>query len=412
MPSHAPRRALLLVLDSLGVGGAADAAAFGDAGADTLGHLAAARPLDLPHLERLGLGAAAHAATGVWPAGFLRRVGFTAAYGCCDEQSAGKDTPSGHWEMAGLPVDFDWGLFPAGPPSFPEALLDGLIERAGLPGVLGDCALSGTTILEQLGDEHIATGKPIVYTSADSVMQIAAHEEHFGLERLYGVCEIARELVDVYRIGRVIARPFVGADGVFERTLGRRDWTTPPHAPTLLDVLADSGRAVVGIGKIHDIFAGRGVTQSFKGGRNEGVHEATQDAWKHAPDGALVFSNFVDFDQLFGHRRDVEGYARALETFDAWLPALEAALRPGDLAVITADHGCDPTWPGTDHTRERVPLLCFGPDVEAQPLGVRATFADIGQTIAAWLGVRPLPHGRAMDLGPSRGAVDCGPESP
>ncbi len=391
-------RALVLVLDSLGVGGARDAAAFGDEGADTLGHLAAARPLTLPNLERLGLGAAAHAATGRWPAGFERREGFEAAYGCCDEVSVGKDTPSGHWEMAGLPVDFAWGLFPPGPPSFPAEFVARLVSRADVPGILGDCAMSGTTILERLGDESIATGKPIVYTSADSVVQIAAHEQHFGLERLYALCEIARDLVDEYRVGRVIARPFVGGGGAFERTVRRRDWTTPPHAATLLDRLAEAGRDVIGVGKIRDIFAGRGITEAHKGGRNEGVFEATKRAWQSAPDGALVFSNFVDFDSLYGHRRDVAGYARALETFDAWLPALEGLLREGDLAVISADHGCDPTWRGTDHTRERVPALCFGPGITPQALGVRTSFADIGQTLAAWLGIAALPHGRAMPL--------------
>lgn len=391
-------RALLLVLDSCGVGGAHDAEAFGDVGADTLGHVAAARQLALPHLERLGLGAAAHAATGRWPAGFHRRDGFTGAYGCCDEVSAGKDTPSGHWEMAGLPVDFAWGMFPPGPPSFPSALLEPLIERARLPGVLGNEAKSGTTILDELGAEHIATGKPIVYTSADSVFQIAAHEAHFGLKRLYEVCEIARELVDAWRIGRVIARPFVGAPGSFERTVGRRDWTTPPHAPTLLDALQDAGHEVTGVGKVSDIFAGRGIGTSHKGGRNDGVFAATMAAWAEAGDGALVFSNFVDFDSLYGHRRDVEGYAQALETFDGWLPEIEAALRPGDVCLITADHGCDPTWKGTDHTRERVPVLGFGPGVLPHALGVRPTLADIGQTIATWLGIPALAHGRAMGI--------------
>ncbi len=391
-------RALLLVLDSLGVGGAKDAAAFGDEGADTLGHIAAARLLRLPNLERLGLGASAHAATGRWPAGFAQREGFEGAYGCCDEASVGKDTPSGHWEMTGLPVDFAWGHFPPGPPSFPEELIDALVERARLPGVLGNRAASGTVIMAELGEEHVATGKPIVYTSADSVFQIAAHEEHFGLERLYAVCEVARELVDAYRVGRVIARPFVGEPGAYERTVHRRDWTTPPHGPTLLDVLEDAGRTVIGVGKIHDIFAGRGCTIVHKGGGNESVFDATRAAWEEAPDGALVFSNFVDFDSHYGHRRDLEGYARALEAFDARLPELEVLLGPGDVAVITADHGCDPTWAGSDHTRERVPLVAFGPDIAPGPVGVRETFADIGQTLAAWLGVGPLAHGTAIDL--------------
>jgi phosphopentomutase len=346
-------------------------------------------------LERLGLGAAAHAATGTWPAGFARRDGFAGSHGCCDEASLGKDTPSGHWEMAGLPVDFEWGLFPPGPPSFPQELVDALVERAGLPGLLGNRAMSGTAILEALGAESVESGKPIAYTSADSVIQIAAHEEHFGLERLYALCEIARELVDAYRIGRVIARPFLGEDGRFERTLRRRDYTTPPHAPTLLDAVEASGSRVIGVGKIHDIFAGRGVTASVKGGRNDGVFDATLQAIGRARDGDLVFANFVDFDTLWGHRRDVPGYAAGLEAFDRRLPELEAILQEGDLLVFAADHGCDPTWRGTDHTRERVPFLASGPGVPANALGVRASFADIGQTIAAHLGLPPLAAGEA-----------------
>jgi len=402
-------RAVLLVLDSCGVGGAADAAAFGDEGADTLGHLAAAcatgdadraggrsGPLRIPNLERLGLAAAAHTATGAWPAGLMRRDGFDGAFAACDELSAGKDTPSGHWEMAGLPVTFDWGLFPAGPPSFPKALIDELIARGDLPGVLGDCAMSGTVILEKLGAEHVATGRPIVYTSADSVMQIAAHEEHFGLARLYGLCEIARGLVDEYKIGRVIARPFVGESGTYTRTLNRRDYTTPPHRPTLLDAVQARGGRVIGVGKISDIFAARGISESIKGGGNEGVFDATLDALAHAGDGDLVFSNFVDFDSVYGHRRDVPGYAAALEAFDRRLPEIEALVGPGDLVILTADHGCDPTWQGTDHTRERVPVVAFGPGVTPGPHGVRPSFADIGQTIAAWLGLPALEAGTPL----------------
>lgn len=394
------RRALILVLDSFGVGGASDAAAFGDEGADTLGHIAEAREgrLGLPNLERLGLGAAARRATGRWPRGFELREGFTAAHGCCDETSVGKDTPSGHWEMAGLPVDFAWGLFPPGPPSFPDELIAALVERAHLPGVLGNRARSGTTILDELGDACVRTGKPIVYTSADSVLQIAAHEEHFGLQRLYEVCEVARGLVDAYRVGRVIARPFVGTPGAWVRTVHRRDWTTPPHAPTLCDAVGAAGGRVTGIGKIRDIFAGRGIDRAIKGGGNEAVFDATLAAWDEARPRELVFSNFVDFDTLYGHRRDVAGYAAALEAFDARLPEIASRLRPGDLAVVTADHGCDPTFRGTDHTRERVPWLAFGPDVRPVKLGLRPTLADIGQTVAAWLGAAPLAHGTAARL--------------
>ena len=402
-------RVALLVLDSCGIGGAQDADAHGDAGANTLGHIAAAcaagdadveggrhGPLALPHLERLGLGAAAHLATGTWPAGLDRRADFRGTYGACDEQSVGKDTPSGHWEMTGLPVPYAWGLFPPGPPSFPEPLLSALIARANLPGILGNRAASGTVILEELAEEHIATGKPICYTSADSVFQIAAHEEHFGLERLYAVCQIARELVDDYQIGRVIARPFVGSDGHWTRTTNRHDYTTPPHGPTLLDAVEKAGGSVHAVGKISDIFAGRGVTRAWAGGHNEDVFEATQAALRAAGPGDVVFSNFVDFDSVHGHRRDVAGYAAALEAFDSRLPALMEALQPEDLLLLTADHGCDPTWRGTDHTRERIPVLAFGAAVPSGDAGIRETFADIGQTAAAWLALPMLAFGTPL----------------
>ena len=389
-------RAVLLVMDSFGIGGAEDAAAYGDAGADTLGHIAAAQPLRLPNLERLGLGAAAAASTGGWPEGMARRDDFAASWGYAVERSRGKDTPSGHWEMAGLPVEFDWTYFPATAPSFPLEITEALIRRGGLPGLLGNRHASGTQIIEELGEEHLRTGKPILYTSADSVLQIAAHEEGFGLERLYQLCRLAREIVDPWRVGRVIARPFVGEPGHFRRTANRHDYAVPPHAPTLLDRLAEAGRQVIGIGKISDIFAGRGVTESVAAGDNLAAARATLDALRRAADGALVFANFNDFDTLHGHRRDVAGYAASLEAFDASLAAIGASLRPGDLAIVTADHGCDPTYRGTDHTREHVPVLAFGPGVAARPLGRRDTFADIGQTLAGRLGIAPLDHGRAF----------------
>ncbi len=256
-------------------------------------------------------------------------------------------------------------------PCFPAELTDALVRRAGLPGLLGNRHASGTRIIEELGDEHAASGKPIVYTSADSVFQIAAHEESFGLERLYEVCAIARELVDRYRVGRVIARPFVGAFGGYRRTDNRRDYPTPPPAPTLLDRLVEAGGEVISVGKVADIFAHQGVSRAVKADGNDGLMDATIDAAGAAGDKGLVFTNFVDFDTLFGHRRDVAGYAAAVEAFDRRLLEFEAALAPGDVAVITADHGCDPTWTGTDHTRENVPVLAFGPGVSPGPLGVR-----------------------------------------
>jgi phosphopentomutase len=397
-------RAIVGVLDSLGVGAAPDAARFGDDGADTFGHILAAcasgamvrkdkrvGPLAIPHLEALGFGLLAQQAARRAPAPAPAASGM---YGYAAERSFGKDTPSGHWEMMGLPVEYDWGFFPAGPPSFPASLLADLCTQAGLPGVLGDCHASGTTILDEWGEEHIRTGKPIVYTSADSVFQIAAHEQHFGLQRLYDVCTIARRLVDAYRVGRVIARPFVGAAaGAFQRTAGRKDLTTPPHAPTLLDIAKKAGREVIGIGKISDIFAGKGLTRSIKADGNMALFDAMLREIESAPDGALIFVNFVDFDTLFGHRRDVAGYAHALEAFDARVPDLQRALRPGDLAVLTADHGCDPSFPGSDHTREFVPILAFGPGIAPRALGQRESFADIGQSLATHLSLPKLGDG-------------------
>ena len=396
-------RAFILVMDSFGIGSAADAEAYGDAGADTFGHIAAAcaagevpgrGALRLPNLARLGLTAAASASAGQSPEG-VGRTAPEGAWGYAVEASRGKDTPSGHWEMAGCPVAFDWGYFPNTVPCFPAPLTEALVSRGRLPGVLGNRHASGTAIIDELGAEHIATGKPILYTSADSVFQIAAHEEAFGLERLYALCELARELVDPYRIGRVIARPFVGAPGRFRRTGHRRDLSVPPPGPTLLDRVAAAGGRVISIGKIGDIFAHRGTGEEIKADGNAAIFDRTIEAARSAADHSLVLANFVDFDMLYGHRRDVAGYAAALEAFDQRLPELRAALRPGDVAVITADHGCDPTWRGSDHTREHVPLLAFGPEIAPRALGRRDSFADIGQSLARHLGTERLPHGTA-----------------
>jgi phosphopentomutase len=396
-------RAFILVMDSVGIGSAPDADRYGDVGADTLGHIAQAcregrgdrpglrsGPLRLPNLARLGLGSAMSHRIAE-----LESPDIEGAYGSARETSAGKDTPSGHWEIAGLPVDFGWGFFPDTKPSFPPELTAALIERCGLPGILGDCHASGTEIIAALGEEHIRTGRPICYTSADSVFQIAAHETHFGLERLYAVCAVAKKLTEPLNIGRVIARPFVGeTSATFRRTASRKDLTTPPHADTLLDRVSSAGGAVISIGKIADIFANRGITRAVSAKDNATVFDAVIAEAERAPPGdSLVFANFVDFDTLYGHRRDVPGYAAALEAFDARLPGLRARLRPGDLALITADHGCDPTWKGTDHTREVVPMLWFGPGVAPRDLGRRQTFADMGQTIARHLGLSPLAHG-------------------
>jgi phosphopentomutase len=401
-------RAFMLVMDSFGIGAAGDAARFGDEGADTFGHIAAAcmagtvtregrsGRLVLPNLERLGLAAAATASTGREVPGFDRCDGFTGAYGFAAEQSRGKDTPSGHWEMAGVPVRFEWGYFPPEHPSFPDDLIESLIDCAKIPGVLGNRHASGTQIIDELGPEHMASGKPIVYTSADSVFQVAAHEKTFGLERLYEVCRIARALVDQYNIGRVIARPFIGNPGSFKRTGNRRDLATPPPAPTLLDYLTAEGGSVIAVGKVADIFAHKGITRTVKADGNAALFDATLAAAQEAGDRSLIFTNFVDFDTLYGHRRDVAGYAAALEAFDARLPELERAMQPGDLAVISADHGCDPTWRGTDHTREHVPVIAFGPGVAAGSIGKRDSFADIGQSLAEHLGLDQMPEGTSF----------------
>lgn len=391
-------RAIILVMDSLGIGAAPDAATYGDAGANTLGHIAATcasgaaderradGPLRIPNLVSLGLGEAAKLASVEFPSGFGCEAP-TGLYGACAEKSRGKDTPSGHWEIAGLPVEFDWGFFPHEYPSFPSALTEALISEACLPGLLGNVHASGTEIITELGDEHVASGKPIVYTSGDSVFQIAAHEGSFGLERLYEICLIARRLVDEYEIGRVIARPFTGESGQYKRTKNRRDYATPPHGPTLLDNLSEAGREVISIGKIRDIFAGRGITRVVKAHGTAGLFDATMDEIRTALDGALIFTNFVDFDTLYGHRRDVLGYASELEYFDSRLPELLPLLKDGDMVVLTADHGCDPTWPGSDHTREYIPFVAYGPGIKGRSIGLRDSFADIGASLAEHLNV-------------------------
>jgi len=399
-------RAIILVLDSLGVGATADAHKFGDAGANTLGHIAQwcaqgnqtnareSGSLKIPNLLKLGLGKANQIASGMLLSDLETIEPIEALYGACEEVSTGKDTPSGHWEIAGVPVRFDWGYFPVKSECFPSDFLDALKEKAGLKGILGNCHGSGTDILQQLGQQHIETNFPICYTSADSVFQIAVHEQSFGLEALYALCETARELLNPYNIGRVIARPFVGEPGNFNRTGNRRDYTTPPHADTLLDKLVEAGREVHSIGKIADIFANRGVTHKTKANGHDALFDASIGALKSASDGSLIFTNFVEFDQSFGHRRDIGGYAAALEHFDKRLPEVINRLNKNDLLVLTADHGCDPTWPGTDHTREHVPFLAYRPNSKVEiNAGVRSSFCDIGQSIAHHLNIDPLEEG-------------------
>ncbi|WP_119275153.1 phosphopentomutase [Taklimakanibacter deserti] len=389
-------RAFLFILDSVGIGGAPDADRFGDKGANTLGHVAAQAHPFLPNLAALGLGHAAKAASGHLPKGFDGDVPLRGKWGYGVEVSNGKDTPSGHWEIAGVPVTFDWGYFPKTVPCFPRALTDAIVAQAELPGLLGNKHASGTDVIAEFGEEHMETGKPIIYTSADSVIQIAAHEETFGLDRLYEVCAAARELSYDLNIGRVIARPFVGADARdFTRTGNRKDYSIPPPSPTLLDRLTQAGRDVVSIGKIGDIYAHSGTGREIKAVGNDALFEATFSLMADLEDGGLLLTNFVDFDMLYGHRRDPRGYGAALEAFDEQLPQALERLKPGDLLIITADHGCDPTWRGSDHTRECVPILSFSPGAAPGSFGRRASFADIGQTIATHLGIAPLAHGKS-----------------
>lgn len=394
-------RAFIILLDSFGIGATDDAAQYGDAGADTFRHIAEycatlQRPLIIPNLLRLGLNKAAEISQGKPVVNLATDIPIQGAYGCASELSLGKDTPSGHWEIAGVPALFDWGYFPPEYPSFPDELLAEFIKRGRLPGILGNKHASGTDIIRDLGEEHERTGKPIVYTSADSVFQIAAHESSFGLERLYELCEIARVLVDDYNVGRVIARPFKGTPGHYTRTGNRRDYAVPAPEPTLLDQLVALGRDVISVGKISDIYAHRGISKSIKADGNMALFDAFLNEVKTAPDGSLVFVNLVDFDMLYGHRRDVLGYATALEEFDRRLPELEHIMHKDDIAIITADHGCDPTWPGSDHTRENIPVILFGQTITPGSIGKRNTFSDIGQTIAKHLTIPALSRGTAF----------------
>ncbi|KGA25349.1 phosphopentomutase [Pectobacterium brasiliense] len=405
------KRAYIMVLDSFGIGSSADAERFGDVGSDTLGHIAQAcaagtadkgrsGKLHLPNLSRLGLGKAAEASTGTFPPGLDENADIIGAYAHASEISSGKDTPSGHWEIAGVPVLFDWGYFKDEENSFPQELLDKLVKRANLPGYLGNCHSSGTVILDQLAEEHMKTGKPIFYTSADSVFQIACHEETFGLDKLYELCEIAREELTEggYNIGRVIARPFIGdKPGNFERTGNRHDLAVEPPAPTILKKMVDEkGGEVVSVGKIADIYAQVGITKKVKATGIDALFDATLKEMDSAGDNTIVFTNFVDFDSAYGHRRDIPGYAAALELFDRRLPEMLSRVKSDDILILTADHGCDPSWHGTDHTRENVPVLIYGPNVKPGSYGHRETFADIGQTVAAYFGLSPMDYGKSI----------------
>lgn len=395
-------RVIILVADGFGIGSAADADKFGDTGANTFAHITQAyhkaqrKPLSLPALTGMGLAAACRQVCSEQ----LEIVPFDAssgAFAAAAEISRGKDTPSGHWEMTGVPVLFDWGYYPDIDNCFPAAFIEALVAATGVPGVLGCCHASGTEIIRELGDEHSRTGKPICYTSADSVFQVAAHEQTFGLDNLYRFCEIARSMLMDDNIGRVIARPFIGdSPDNFSRTGNRRDYSIEPPADTLLDRLVAEGKKVAAVGKVSDIFAHQGISTSTKATGLEALIDATLDHIADEPDNTLIFTNLVNFDQDYGHRRDPLGYAAALEFFDHRLPALQAAMQPDDLLFITSDHGCDPTWRGTDHTREYVPLLAWRHNLGTVDLGIRSSFADLGQTIAAYFDIPPLDYGQSF----------------
>jgi phosphopentomutase len=372
-------RILLIVLDGAGIGAMPDAPEWGDAGSDTFGHILESRAVRLPNLQRYGLG-------NIRPLANLAAIeNPVGSYGRCALRSNGKDTTTGHWEMAGIILE---RAFPTYPDGFPAAVIDRFVREADVPGILGNVPASGTEIIKVLGEEHVQTRKPIVYTSADSVFQIAAHEEVIPLERLYEMCEIARDILDgEHKVGRVIARPFLGQPGAFYRTENRHDYAVPPPRENLLPALADADLDVVCIGKIASIYDSIGVTRDLTAKNNEQSIEQTIEALNDSTRG-LIFSNLVDFDMLYGHRRDTEGFAKALEHFDTRLPEIEAAMRDDDLLMITADHGNDPTFRGSDHTREYAPLLVFGKRALATNLGTRSSLADIGQTIADNFGLR------------------------
>lgn len=391
------RRAFLIVMDSVGIGGAPDAdrffnGALPDTGANTLGHIAQAQPLHMPNLARLGLGTAVRLASGQDAPGLM--VPPQGLWGAATEISRGKDTPSGHWEIAGVPVPWDWHYFPNTTPAFPSEVTARICELAETDGILANCHASGTQVIEDFGTEHLRTGWPICYTSVDSVLQIAAHEEHFGLDRLIRLCESLAPTLHAMRVGRVIARPFVGeGPGTFRRTGNRRDFAIAPPGRTILDIAQGAGRVTHAIGKIGDIFSHRGITHLHKGKSDADLAEHLVRLGHKAEPGSLTFANFVEFDTNFGHRRDIPGYAEQLEWFDKVAGRFLDTLRPGDLAIFTADHGNDPSWHGTDHTRERVAVLGHG--MGARQVGL-VGFSDIGASVLAHLGLPAPDHGRSF----------------
>jgi len=395
-------RVIIMVIDGFGIGHAPDADKFGDIGANSFFNIGEKykatfnKTLNLPNLASMGLVKACEAASGqsinVTPV-----TGYKGAFAHAAEISTGKDTPSGHWEMAGVPVLFDWHYFSDKQNSFPAQLQSQINKVTGYSGMLGNCHASGTEIIARLGEEHVKSGLPICYTSADSVFQVAAHEEHFGLDNLYEYCQQAQAIVGPMNIGRVIARPFVGDDASnFVRTGNRRDYSILPPSKTVLDKVTDAGGTVISVGKIADIFAHQGVSVKTKATGIDALVDATLSHIDSATDNSLIFTNLVNFDQDFGHRRDPIGYAQALESFDKRLNEIKASLNDDDILFLTSDHGCDPTWPGSDHTREYVPVIAYHNKISSVDLGQRATFADLGQTIADIFKVEKMEYGTSF----------------
>ncbi|AYN24550.1 phosphopentomutase [Buchnera aphidicola] len=407
------KRVFLMVLDSLGIGSSLDAHKFNDVGADTFGHIAEQCFLNkanigrkgslyIPNLVKLGIVKSYQSSTGKYPLGFTQKedANIIASYSYASEISSGKDTTSGHWEIAGAPFLKDWYYFTEKNNSFPLSLVQKIIRKLKLPGILGNCHASGTEIIKNLGEEHVKTGKPIFYTSSDSVFQIACHETKFGLSNLYKICETVREILDrnKYTVARVIARPFIGTNKLnFNRTGNRHDISMKPPSITFMEKLIQEKKGtVIAIGKISDIYAGVGISKKIK---STGLHELcsnTIDQMKLAKNNTVVFTNFVDFDSVWGHRRDVSGYAKGLEFFDSQLSKMINLVKEQDLFIVTADHGCDPTWKGTDHTRENIPILIYSPGKKIKFLGHRDTFSDIGQTIAKHFLLSDMKYGKNM----------------
>ncbi len=403
------KRVILLILDSVGIGGAKDSSKFGNEGADTIGNIAKYCiekniKLEIPNLLSLGIGFAHNLST---KKELVKNYGTKSAligsYGVGQEISKGKDTPSGHWEIAGVPVLFDWGYFEKTINSFPQYLLDKIVHETGIPGYIGNCHASGTQILKILGKQHIKTNKPIFYTSIDSVFQIACHEDSFGLDNLYTLCEIIRNILDqeskkIGTIGRVIARPFTGKNSDdFKRTANRKDWSIIPPSPTILSYIEKAGYNVIAIGKISDIYAHQGITKKIKVSKNYNIFKSTlNEINSQSSKNSIIVSNFVDFDTEYGHRRDIEGYARALEEFDFYIPKIINSITDEDLLIITADHGCDPTFHGTDHTRENIPILVYKHGIEPVNIGIRETFSDIGKSISDYFNIDSNIKGKSF----------------